>query len=89
MWEGPGVIIAVIVGICDVRLSGNGRGAYFSSDVHSGMTYKVEYTNTKVICSVLKGRLILAYMRTAFVNAENLICRLILNFKFLLVFFFL
>jgi hypothetical protein len=61
MWEEPGVIIAVIVGNSDVRLGGSGTGAYFNSYVHSGMTYKVEYTNTKVICYVLRGRLILVY----------------------------
>jgi hypothetical protein len=47
MWEGSGVIMAVIVGVCDVRLSGS--GAYSSSYVRGGMTYKVEYTNIKVI----------------------------------------
>jgi hypothetical protein len=53
MWEEPGVIIAVIVGVSDVRLCGS--GAYFNSGVHGGMTYKVEYTNVKVICYLLEA----------------------------------
>lgn len=48
MWEELGVITAVIVGVFDVSLSGS--CAYFSSYVHGGMTYKVEYTDIKVIC---------------------------------------
>jgi len=48
MWEELGVITGVIVGVCDVRLSGS--CAYFISSVHGGMTHKVEYTDIKVIC---------------------------------------
>jgi len=48
MWEEPGVITGVIVGVSDVRLSGS--CAYFISSVRGGMTYKVEYTDIKVIC---------------------------------------
>jgi hypothetical protein len=51
MWEEPGVITAVTVGVSDVRLCGS--GAYFNSCVHGGMTYKVEYTNIKVIVYLL------------------------------------
>lgn len=48
MWEEPRVITGVIVGVSDVSLSRS--CAYFSSSVHGGMTYKVEYTDIKVIC---------------------------------------
>jgi hypothetical protein len=48
MWEEPGVITGVIVGVSDVSLSGS--STYFSSSLHGGMTYKVECTDIKVIC---------------------------------------
>jgi hypothetical protein len=47
------VITAVIVGVFDVSLIGS--CAYFSSSVHGGMTYKVEYTDVKVIYNVLEA----------------------------------
>ena len=53
MWEEPWVITAVIVGVFDVSLIGS--CAYFSSCVHGGMTYKVEYTDVKVIYNVLEA----------------------------------
>jgi hypothetical protein len=56
MWEEPEVITAVM--LASLMSYFCGSGAYSDSCAHGGMTYKVEYTNIKVISYLLRADLL-------------------------------